>query len=607
MAPGHYIATPQGRTQLIHDATDKKALLEQVHALSHQLQKELNYFDNTPSSIAETAVNTPTDQPSVITAAGKQIVTESLTNAATKTATKTTTKTATGASTADTVQTGTSVEHSKESTDLELKLLNSWLKNIEDLDIAEGRRKPLVAMTFINSFKELNNMFTIQPQILLIMIRSKLSKVASTRAWFDSLRDSNQVPNSFSSWCTQIEVDCCIPQMRANFMFDLRQSRQGNMKYTEYYNIYFNLMSNAGARDTYEEAQAFIRTLNERDRTTLTNSSRFEQADDNGSLTVGLVNQIMIKALSYRRMHTEYRPTHKIAIKQIGTGFPQTAASKMDNAKISTTIQNLSEEEKQKRRRGNRCLLCNQEKCRVAYHRNELLGIKRVFTKPVNEHKGFSEVPDSSDRYESTGLRPRANFSVASCQISDVYRTKVLARGSNKPSFLPSIQEEENSPQSAEALALVTSNELFQDIRGGIKKLITTPVRKAVRDSGPLIPYKANNELLTIATIINPRNGNSTRIRTLADTGAQPNCMSLETAEKLGLQISLMDEPIEATFANDETLTLDSWTTVRVQIGETYSELVQVVICPIGNQLILGMAWWNSISTTHLDTANNIF
>ena len=104
MAPGHYIATPQGRTQLIHDATDKKALLEQVHALSHQLQKELNYFDNTPSSIAETAVNTPTDQPSVITAAGKQIVTESLTNAATKTAT--------GASTADTVQTGTSVEHS---------------------------------------------------------------------------------------------------------------------------------------------------------------------------------------------------------------------------------------------------------------------------------------------------------------------------------------------------------------------------------------------------------------------------------------------------------------------------------------------------------------
>lgn len=464
MAPGHLIATPQGRSQLIHDATDKKALLEQVHALSHQLQKELNYFDNTPSSIAETAVNTPTDQPSVIPAAGKRMVTESLTNTATKTAT--------GASTADTVQTGTSVEHSKESTDLELKLLNSWLKNIEDLDIAEGRRKPLVAMTFINSFKELDNMFTIQPQILLIMIRSKLSKVASTRAWFDSLRDSNQVPNSFSSWCNQIEVDCCIPQMRANFMFDLRQSRQGNMKYTEYYNTYFNLMSNAGARDTYEEAQAFIRTLNERDRTTLTTSSRFEQADDNGSLTVGLVNQIMIKALSYRRMDTYYRPTHKIAIKQIGTGFIQTAASKMDNATLSTAIQNLSEEEKQKRRRGNRCLLCNQEKCRVAYNRNEPLGIKRVFTKPVSEHKGFSDVLDSSDRYESVGLRPRANFSVASCQISDIYRTKVLARGSNKPSFLPSIQEEENSPQSAEALALATLNELFQDSRGGIKKLI---------------------------------------------------------------------------------------------------------------------------------------
>ncbi len=157
-------------------------------------------------------------------------------------------------------------------------------------------------------------------------------------------------------------------------------------------------MSNAGTQDTYEEAHAFVRTLNDRDRTTLTNSSRFEQADDNRSLTVGLVNQIMIKALSYRRMDTGYRPNQKIAIKQINTDFFQTAASKMDNATISTTIQNLSEEEKQKRRRGNRCLLCNQDKCRVAYHRNEPLGVKQVSTNPTNERKEFSVVPDSRDR-----------------------------------------------------------------------------------------------------------------------------------------------------------------------------------------------------------------
>ena len=97
------------------------------------------------------------------------------------------TKTATEVSTVETIQKVTVVE----STDLELKLLNSWLKNIEDLGIDEGRKKHLVAMTFIKSFKKLDNMFQIQPQILLIMIRSKLTKVTSTRAWFYSLRDSN--------------------------------------------------------------------------------------------------------------------------------------------------------------------------------------------------------------------------------------------------------------------------------------------------------------------------------------------------------------------------------------------------------------------------------
>ncbi len=118
MAPGHFNATPQGRTQLIDNAADKKVLLEQVHALSHQLQRELNYFDNTPLSLADTAVNTSTERPLYTTVADKQAQAMNISELSTDAVKK------------------NSHKHSHKDSHR-----SSWLKNIDDLDIDVGRKK----------------------------------------------------------------------------------------------------------------------------------------------------------------------------------------------------------------------------------------------------------------------------------------------------------------------------------------------------------------------------------------------------------------------------------------------------------------------------------
>ena len=92
----------------------------------------------------------------------------------------------------------------------------------------------------------------------------------------------------------------------------------------------------------------------------------------------------------------------------------------------------------------------------------------------------------------------------------------------------------------------------------------------------------------------------------LADLGAQASLISPEWAERLGLETIQLAEPIEATFANGSKHLMETYIVTEIRIGKTYSAIVPLLVCPIGDQVILGIPWFDTIKAT-IDTGNRAF
>ena len=64
-----------------------------------------------------------------------------------------------------------------------------------------------------------------------------------------------------------------------------------------------------------------------------------------------------------------------------------------------------------------------------------------------------------------------------------------------------------------------------------------------------------------------------------------------------------MEEPIEATFANGSQHRIDTYVVTEVRIGSTYVATVSLLLCPIGDQVILGMPRFDTIKA-EIDIGN---
>ena len=56
-----------------------------------------------------------------------------------------------------------------------------------------------------------------------------------------------------------------------------------------------------------------------------------------------------------------------------------------------------------------------------------------------------------------------------------------------------------------------------------------------------------------------------------------------------------LEDKIEATFANGSTHAIHSYVFAEIRIGKTYKDMMPLLICPIGSQVILGIPWFNGI------------
>ena len=70
--------------------------------------------------------------------------------------------------------------------------------------------------------------------------------------------------------------------------------------------------------------------------------------------------------------------------------------------------------------------------------------------------------------------------------------------------------------------------------------------------------------------------------------------MDPSLASKLGLKWSLVPEPVTAEFANKSTTVLDRMVTTIVDVG-SYRAEISFLLCEIGNQVILGVPWFETI------------
>jgi hypothetical protein len=114
-------------------------------------------------------------------------------------------------------------------------------------------------------------------------------------------------------------------------------------------------------------------------------------------------------------------------------------------------------------------------------------------------------------------------------------------------------------------------------------------------------PFKSAFQFTAIAIATGPTGG-STQVATTADTGAGINCISPELVAKLQLVEEQMDQKEEVQFANQETLVLDKYVRVKIQIGKEYSREILLAVCPVGDQILLGTPWWDSIKVVELTT-----
>ena len=133
---------------------------------------------------------------------------------------------------------------------------------------------------------------------------------------------------------------------------------------------------------------------------------------------------------------------------------------------------------------------------------------------------------------------------------------------------------------------------------------------RALGLSGPLeFPRTQGEPVIPCSTLKNNRflfpsklNGHAAHV--LIDSGAQASFIGRDQASALGLPLDALPTPVGVTYADDKAgCTITHTATCRVQLG-TYKRKMSFYVADIGDSVILGVPWFESVRVTDLDWEN---
>jgi hypothetical protein len=91
------------------------------------------------------------------------------------------------------------------------------------------------------------------------------------------------------------------------------------------------------------------------------------------------------------------------------------------------------------------------------------------------------------------------------------------------------------------------------------------------------------------------------QVLVLADTGSQGMFMGRDRAHSLGLKLKPLTSPDQVAFANpDLHESITHYVTCRITVGSYWKDL-NFMIANIGDSVILGVPWFDTLRITHLD------
>ena len=493
------------------------------------------------------------------------------------------------------------------------------------------------------------------------LLVNKLAKDEATDPWLNKLSYSG-FPSSIEEWEGVIAKKCHLMSSIQASTSELLGLTQGKLTYNAYYTKYIMMMQNSFVDDSVERGLHFVNSLAAKEMTMLQNDYRWLSLARSPALSVDACNDILAELL-------QTEATRKAALARnqpqdgdrrdqkggsggnrdtLGRGGGYSANQpvikssvkvvKASHAAIRRTVRALSEGERSRRFRENKCLFCNTVGCRQTKHMDRGTEDAGSVSEPMEatvrsvkakaSHQSV-ETDEEEDRYrrarqDSTNSPP----AVVPVRVAPFKNkaTGVVSGTIHKTAPLTSMSSATAAPVANHCTSVVapslatpslslnnTGNvevPLVDQKFASIYKLLSELPHKRPRTavifkawSG--VPHRSTQEMSTMALFKNA-SGRFKSTPTLADTGAQVNCMSPELAEKLGLEIHNLTEPIVATFANQAEEELDSYVITEIKIGKTYLGKVQFVLCPVGDQVILGMPWWASIKAI-LEIGTNKF
>ncbi|MBV5280418.1 MAG: aspartyl protease family protein, partial [Actinobacteria bacterium] len=437
-----------------------------------------------------------------------------------------------------------------------------------------------------------------------------------TQAWYFELYETNDLPNSLAAWKTLIWDHCSIPAMEREYAITLSSFKQGvNTAYLTFHTRYTTLMRQAGVKDSAQQANHFIQALNQQDFGLLTADPFFRLEEETG-ITIKRTHDTMMKLLSYRKRneekakHNHPKPTAgKTTANYVSTSHQpaEPQLHQQEWASKRQEFQDLPTEERHALR--GHCHICHARGCHSDRHLKPSSTKASQVKKTTNKTKPLAKVDDTTSE-ESDGY---VNFFDAESNsltcVGKTSRPTVVNSNSNKLTYSSSTQTVASSSSFAtifgpsvsvsKATQPIGEGNLSQQITLFVKSMGKRPKPQTILKAIDRAPFKSALQFTTIATTTGPT-GKSIEVTTTADTGAGINCISPELVAKLQLVEEAMDDPEEVQFANQATLVLDKFVRLNIQIGRAYSKEVLLAVCPIGNQILLGTPWWESIKVVEL-------
>jgi hypothetical protein len=159
-----------------------------------------------------------------------------------------------------------------------------------------------------------------------------------------------------------------------------------------------------------------------------------------------------------------------------------------------------------------------------------------------------------------------------------------------------------NCPESVhQKINSVISNDTMNDTIANLKKQMNTLASR--------LENMTNKEDSNYSSIHRPLlecQTHSNILRALLDTGSSLNVIDSTIANKFGLTITTLKNPINLTFANSNTTSTNKITRLDISLGP-YKTTISAVVLPISEQLILGTPWLKTIRIKTFDLATSEF